>query len=310
MDRELLISFAANRVVKAIILSCILLLSTLMLSLVGCSKPAQTQVDNPAPIQKPATPLTSSTSAFKFSDLTISPAELQPGEEIIITAKLTNTDTTEASYTAEVRINNVAEAVKEVTLPAGETLTLKFPVSRDVPGNYIVTVGEATGQFLVVKPEELRQATDPKTTTPELAVAPNFTGIDVVTNKTLSLTQFKGSVVLLNFVNYGCSSSLNMTVSSQLFVIRDLLKQRSDFVPVSIFCGCCSPDVLRDFAKQNSLAWPWILDTDNSIIPQYMDYLIEHGYPTLIFIDANQRINEVTGYRDFFALDEKINKLR
>ena len=140
------------------------------------------------------------------------------------------------------------------------------------------------------------------------ATAPGFTGIDVVTNETVSLDQFKGSTILLNFVNYGCSTSLNQTVSAQLMVIRDLRKQRDDFIPISIFCGCCPPDVLRQFATQNGLTWPWILDTDYSIVNSYYEYLKEHGYPTLIFIDKNQDINMVTGYCDFFTLGTKIDE--
>ena len=139
-------------------------------------------------------------------------------------------------------------------------------------------------------------------------IAPGFTGIDVVTNEMISLDQFKGSTILLNFVNYGCSTSLNQIVSAQLMVIRDLRKQRDDFIPISIFCGCCPPDVLRQFATQNGLTWPWILDTDYSIVQNYYPYLRENGYPTLIFIDKNQNISEVTGYCDFFTLTTKIDE--
>lgn len=154
------------------------------------------------------------------------------------------------------------------------------------------------------------QPDSPKSTTPNPTIAPDFTGVDVVTNETISLTQFKGSVILLNFVNYGCSSSLNQIVSAQLLAIRDLSKQRDDFVPISVFCGCCPPDVLREFALQNGLSWPWILDTNNSILPQYADYLREYGYPTLIFIDEDQHIREVTGYCDVSTLGIKIDGTR
>jgi hypothetical protein len=111
-------------------------------------------------------------------------------------------------------------------------------------------------------------------------------------------------------VNYGCSSRLNDIVSAQLLVIRDLSKQRKDFIPVSIFCGCCSPVSLREFATQNSLTWPWILDIDNSVIRQYTDYLTEYGYPTLVFINKDQYITDVTGYCDFFTLDAKLDETR
>ena len=153
------------------------------------------------------------------------------------------------------------------------------------------------------------QPNSPKITTPNPTIAPDFTGVDVVTNEIISLTQFKGSVVLLNFVNYGCSSSLNQVVSAQLLAVRDLREQRDDFIPLSVFCGCCPPDVLRQFAEQNDLAWPWILDTDNSILRQYVDYFREYGFPTLIFIDEDQHIREVTGYCDISTIGIKIDQI-
>jgi len=139
--------------------------------------------------------------------------------------------------------------------------------------------------------------------------APDFTAVDVVTGETLSLGQFSGSTVLLNFVNLGCSSRLSEVVSAQLLAIKELRGQRHDFIPVSVFCGCCQPDVLREFAVQNDLTWPWILDTGNSIVHKYERYLKQYGYPTLIFIDKEQNIREVTGYIDISTLSVKIDEI-
>jgi hypothetical protein len=110
-------------------------------------------------------------------------------------------------------------------------------------------------------------------------------------------------------VNYGCNPSLNDKVDAQLQAIKQLSQQRTDFVPLSVFCGCCSPDVLRQFAKQNSFNWPWVLDTNYTIAPQYAKFLKMYGYPTLIFIDSNQAINDVSGYTDLAGLSDKINKI-
>ncbi|MBT3362777.1 MAG: redoxin domain-containing protein [Chloroflexi bacterium] len=139
--------------------------------------------------------------------------------------------------------------------------------------------------------------------------AQDFTGIDVVTGESVSLADFEDNAVLLNFVNYGCSESINQVVSSQLLAIRDLTDERDDFTPVSIFCGCCPTETLRNFATQNSFDWPWILDTDNSIINKYSDYLQTYGYPTLVLIDNAQNIREVVGNTDANALSDKIDNL-
>ena len=144
------------------------------------------------------------------------------------------------------------------------------------------------------------------TSQPDGEIAPDFTSVDVVTGQTVSLSQYDGTTVLLNFVNYGCSSSLNQIVSDQLLAIKTLSDQRGDFVPLSVFCGCCPPDVLRNFAEQNEMTWPWILDTDNTIMPSYYDYLSQYGYPTLVLIDKEQLVSGVAGYTNLDTLDAMI----
>jgi len=252
-------------------------------------------------------------SAFQVTNLTINPDEVYTGVEVVITAEVTNSGDTEDEYTAELRIHDVDgtslpefRGLKKVIMAPGETRLMSFLVSKKIPGTYKVTWGDVTGEFAVMKPA-LTQPNSPSMTTPKSVVAPDFSGVDVVTNDTISLTQFKGSAILLNFVNYGCSESLNQIVSAQLLAIRDLTKERDDFTPISIFCGCCPQAALREFALQNELKWPWILDTDYSIIAKYADYLRKYGYPTLIFIDKEQQIREVTGYNDVRSLSAKID---
>lgn len=288
------------------------ILSWVTLAVVACAALSSTPAAAPTPMPTPASTPTqarpSASGGLEVAELTIEPAEVDPGQELRITARVTNAGDTEDIYTAELCINNVTEAVREEILPPGGTETLSFRLSKNIPGAYEVTLGGLTGEFVVVRPAELTPAGNHTVSTPELTVAPDFAGIDVVTNETVSLSQFEGSVVLLNFVNYGCSSSVNQIVSAQLLVIRDVARDRGDFVPLSIFCGCYPADSLRDFAVQNGLTWPWIRGTANSIAPQYVDYLVEYGYPTLVFIDRHQHITEVTGYCDFFTLGTKIDE--
>jgi len=125
--------------------------------------------------------------------------------------------------------------------------------------------------------------------------APDFTTVDVMTGQSISLAQFRGKTVLLNFVNYGCSTSINQAVSAQLLTIRSLSGQRSDFVPVSVFCGCCPVETLRQFARSNDLKWPWLLDADNSIVTKYADFVGQYGYPTLVFVDKDGTIKDASG---------------
>jgi peroxiredoxin len=140
-------------------------------------------------------------------------------------------------------------------------------------------------------------------------LAPDFTGVDVVTGKTVSLSQFRGKIVLLNFVNYGCSSSVNTSVSAQLLDIQNLAAKRSDFIAVSVFCGCCPASSLKQFAQSNNLDWPWILDSGNTIMPKYAAYVERYAYPTLVFIDQNGKIFDYTGLQNVQSMGQELDKI-
>ncbi len=143
----------------------------------------------------------------------------------------------------------------------------------------------------------------------DLVFSPNFSSIDVVTGESISLSQFKGNVILLNFVNYGCNQRTNQIVSKQLLAIKSLTEQRDDFISISVFCGCCPVDTLRNFAEENELSWPWILDSNYFIIREYEDYVKEYGYPTLVFINQDQYIVEFSGFKDVSTLSQIIDKM-
>jgi hypothetical protein len=202
-------------------------------------------------------------------------------------------------------------ATKEITFTAGEKQPVSFVGSLTTPGIYGVTWAELVGEFLVPRltGELVVVESDSFDSAASSVAAPDFTAVDVVTGETITLSQFSSSTILLNFVNYGCNPSTNKIVSAQLLAIKELREQRDDFIPVSVFCGCCPVDVLRDFANENELTWPWILDSDYSIVQDYARHLRKYGYPTLIFIDKEQQIQEVSRYCDVSELAGKIDQI-
>jgi hypothetical protein len=106
---------------------------------------------------KPGTELEEATPAgFKLSNLSISPAEVLVRDIVVITAEVTNVTDVGGVYSAELKINNAAEASDEVTIPAGETQPITFATSRDAAGTYKVALGELTGQFVVSEPVSAR----------------------------------------------------------------------------------------------------------------------------------------------------------
>ncbi len=312
MSRRTMSGLMSSTSTRGTLMFFVLLLLILTLSLSGCaqatSKPTPTPEARPTP--EPATMPSEDQTNFQIGQLAINPPEVYPGVEVIITAQVTNTGDTEGTYTAGLRIDDDTVAMEEITFAAGESQPVSFVGTFTTPGTYIVTWAELVGEFLVPRlAGELVVVEDESTESSDSnIVAPDFTAIDVVTGETISLGQFNGSVVLLNFVNYGCNPSTNKVVSAQLLAIKELREERDDFVPISVFCGCCPVDVLRDFAKENKLTWPWILDTDYSIVQEYTRHLRKYGYPTLIFIDKEQHIREVSGYCDVPTLSVKIDE--
>ena len=276
----------------------------LTLAVVGivqaCAGSNSTQVNAPT-----------NTSTFETAELAINPAEVYPGVEFIITAQITNTGDNEAVYAAGLRLDDETVATEEITVTAGTSQPVSFVGSIGTPGTYQITWAERVGEFLVprLSGEVVIVGDESVDSSVADVAAPDFTAMDVLTGETISLSQFSGSTILLNFVNYGCNPSTNKVVGEQLLAIRELKEQRDDFVPISVFCGCCPIDVLRDFATQNQLTWPWILDTDYSIVRDYSSHLRKYGYPTLIFIDMEQQIREVSGYCDVSTLTDKIDQI-
>ena len=88
---------------------------------------------------------------FTVSTLTISPTEVDIGERVTISILVTNIGEVEGSYEAVLKIDGAPVATKVVTLGAGKSTKVVFPVTRDVAATYQVEVDGQVGQFTVVK---------------------------------------------------------------------------------------------------------------------------------------------------------------
>lgn len=156
MLKRMMFGLMPTTMTRGIGVWCVLLLLALTASLVACAKPTSTI---------PSTPAT-----FQIVELSINPAEVNSGEEVTITTKVTNNSNTEGSYNVELWINSIAELARKVTMPLGETQTLTFLVAKEMPGTYAVSLGELTKQFVVVKPAETTQCcyvTNPRVNGPQ-----------------------------------------------------------------------------------------------------------------------------------------------
>jgi len=106
-------------------------------------------------IQPPPTPQWP--AFFELSNLSITPSisktwEMLPfivrtGEEVVITADVTNYGDQAGSYTAFLRINEITRATKEISLEPGQTKKIAFTVTDNEPGSYKVRIDVLTGDF-------------------------------------------------------------------------------------------------------------------------------------------------------------------
>ena len=91
-------------------------------------------------------------AAFTSSSLAISPAVVAPDERVNISISVANTGGREGRYTVVLKLNDVKEAEKSVTVAAGDSQTVSFSVSRKEAGSYSVAIDGLSGSFSVVAP--------------------------------------------------------------------------------------------------------------------------------------------------------------
>ncbi|GAH79704.1 unnamed protein product, partial [marine sediment metagenome] len=91
-------------------------------------------------------------TTFATSKLSITPAEVNIGEEVTITTLITNTGKLAGSYKLTLSIDNAVVATREVTLEGGASEEVTFTAVKDVAGTCTVTVDGLSGTFMVRTP--------------------------------------------------------------------------------------------------------------------------------------------------------------
>jgi len=89
-------------------------------------------------------------AGLSASALSISPQQVQPGQEVTISINVANTGGTTGSYNAVLYINSVVEDSQSVSVAAGASKNVIFTVSKSQAGVYDVSLAGQSGQFEVV----------------------------------------------------------------------------------------------------------------------------------------------------------------
>jgi hypothetical protein len=86
---------------------------------------------------------------FVAENITITPAQPLTFQTITITVQMANTGCVSGSYEAVLKINNVVEGTKALTLAGNAKETIAFTTTRQKPGTYSVTIGGKSAKLVV-----------------------------------------------------------------------------------------------------------------------------------------------------------------
>jgi hypothetical protein len=91
-------------------------------------------------------------AAFETSNLTVTPASVQAGEDITVTVTVENTGEESGSYTVEIELDGAMVDSESVTLDGGASTPVSFTVSSETEGSHTVTVDDLSESFTVEAP--------------------------------------------------------------------------------------------------------------------------------------------------------------
>ena len=103
--------------------------------------PSQWEISYVFPLTPPAD--------FQISDLEVTPHEVEAGEEVTVSVKITNVGGQTGSYTLQLLINQTTEETKTVTLEEGASTTTEFKIIKQTPGTYNIEIDGLVDEFTV-----------------------------------------------------------------------------------------------------------------------------------------------------------------
>jgi hypothetical protein len=83
-----------------------------------------------------------------FTDLNITPAEIEPGNEVTISFTITSSDNRTFTYTVTMQVGGLNVPI-DVELGAYESKTVSQTITQYIPGDYDVTIDSLEGSFTV-----------------------------------------------------------------------------------------------------------------------------------------------------------------
>jgi len=101
-------------------------------------------------IESATVPIPGGPANLSASALSISPQQVQPGQEVTISINVANTGGETGSYNAVLYINEVVEDSQTMSVAAGASKNVTFTVTKSQAGVYDISLAGQSGQFEVV----------------------------------------------------------------------------------------------------------------------------------------------------------------
>jgi hypothetical protein len=86
---------------------------------------------------------------FTISNLIIAPERAKQGENVIISAMVTNNGELPGTYSATLKLKGAVESTEDIDLSPGESRKILFKIDKTSPGFYNVELDGLTGRFVV-----------------------------------------------------------------------------------------------------------------------------------------------------------------
>jgi len=86
---------------------------------------------------------------FTVSNMVITPERAKQGENIVISAMVTNNGELPGNYSAVLKLKGAVESTEEIELGPGESRKVAFKVAKTTPGFYNVELEGLSGRFVV-----------------------------------------------------------------------------------------------------------------------------------------------------------------
>lgn len=88
-------------------------------------------------------------SGFTLSNLVVSPAEVETGQTITISATVKETNNVSGAYEGTLRINGIIEETQIISVSSSESKQITFTSSRNEAGVYTIDLDGLIGSFTV-----------------------------------------------------------------------------------------------------------------------------------------------------------------